>query len=39
VRSSGGFHQRGQSVVCPKDLVLKSGDNKRKRASWDGAHV
>jgi hypothetical protein len=36
---SGGIHQRGQSVVCPKDLVLKSGDNKRKRASWDGAHV
>ena len=39
VRNSGGLHQRGQSVVCPKDLVLKSGDNKRKRASWDGAHV
>lgn len=38
-RNSGGFHQRGQSAVCPKDLVLKSGDNKRKRASWDGAHV
>ena len=39
VKNSGSFHQRGQSVVCPKDLVLRSGDNKRKRASWDGAHV
>ena len=39
VRNNSGFHQRGQSVVCPKDLMLKSGDNKRKRASWDGAHV
>jgi hypothetical protein len=39
VRNSGGFHQRGQSAVCPKDLVLKSSDNKRKRASWDGAHI
>ncbi|KAF5378609.1 hypothetical protein D9615_007140 [Tricholomella constricta] len=30
-------HHRGQSAVCPQDLVLRS-DNKRKRASWDGAH-
>ncbi|KAG6828470.1 hypothetical protein H0H92_007836 [Tricholoma furcatifolium] len=32
-------HHRGQSqsVVCPQDLMLRS-DNKRKRASWDGAH-
>jgi len=30
-------HQRRQSAVCPQDLVLRSGDNKRKRASWDGA--
>ncbi|KAG5652715.1 hypothetical protein H0H81_003966 [Sphagnurus paluster] len=31
-------HHRGQSAVCPQDLVLRS-DNKRKRASWDGAHA
>lgn len=31
------MHQRGQSAVSPKDLLLKKGrDNKRKRASWDG---
>ncbi|THH15864.1 hypothetical protein EW146_g4682 [Bondarzewia mesenterica] len=32
------MHQRGQSAVSPQDLVLRtgSGDNKRKRASWDG---
>ncbi|KAG6844320.1 hypothetical protein H0H87_007804 [Tephrocybe sp. NHM501043] len=30
-------HHRGQSAICPQDLVLRS-DNKRKRASWDGAH-
>jgi hypothetical protein len=30
-------HQRGQSAVCPQDLVLRS-DNKRKRASWEGGH-
>ena len=30
------LHQRRQSAVCPQDLVLRSGDNKRKRASWDG---
>ncbi|KAH0579531.1 hypothetical protein H2248_002385 [Termitomyces sp. 'cryptogamus'] len=30
-------HHRGQSAVCPQDLVLRN-DNKRKRASWDGAH-
>ncbi|KIM37824.1 hypothetical protein M413DRAFT_256733 [Hebeloma cylindrosporum] len=39
-------HHRGQSAasaaaanssVCPRDLMLRSGDNhKRKRASWDG---
>ncbi|KAG6889209.1 hypothetical protein C0995_002669 [Termitomyces sp. Mi166 len=37
---SGGrsqSHHRGQSAVCPQDLVLRN-DNKRKRASWDGAH-
>ncbi|TFK32943.1 hypothetical protein BDQ12DRAFT_658603 [Crucibulum laeve] len=43
-------HQRGQSAVCrPQDLMLmsdgsgnansSSGDNKRKRVSWDGAPV
>ncbi len=33
-------HHRGQSaVVCPQDLVLRSDTNKRKRSSWDGAHV
>ncbi|GLB44333.1 putative myb DNA-binding [Lyophyllum shimeji] len=31
-------HHRGQSAVCPQDLVLRSDNNKRKRASWDGAH-
>ncbi|KAG5643856.1 hypothetical protein DXG03_009540 [Asterophora parasitica] len=31
-------HHRVQSAVCPQDLVLRS-DNKRKRASWDGAHT
>ncbi|KAF8055241.1 hypothetical protein FPV67DRAFT_1436555 [Lyophyllum atratum] len=35
--SRHGSHHRGQSAVCPQDLVLRS-DNKRKRASWDGAH-
>ncbi|KAF8902860.1 hypothetical protein CPB85DRAFT_1457627 [Mucidula mucida] len=31
-------HQRGQSaVVNPQDL-MRSDTNKRKRASWDGAH-
>lgn len=34
---SHSSHQRGQSAVCPQDLVLRS-DNKRKRASWDGGH-
>lgn len=30
-------HTRGQSAVSPQDLfVRKGGDNKRKRASWDG---
>ncbi|KAK7435140.1 hypothetical protein VKT23_019832 [Stygiomarasmius scandens] len=32
-------HHRGQSAVCPQDLVLRSDNNKRKRASWDGAHM
>jgi len=37
-------HHRGQSAasaasVCPQDLMLRSGDNKRKRASWDGGLV
>lgn len=31
-------HHRGQSAVCPQDLVLRN-DNKRKRASWDGGLV
>ncbi|KAK7046020.1 hypothetical protein VNI00_007015 [Paramarasmius palmivorus] len=31
-------HHRGQSAVNPQDLMLRS-DNKRKRASWDGAHI
>ncbi|TFK62088.1 hypothetical protein BDN72DRAFT_903520 [Pluteus cervinus] len=31
-------HQRGQSAVCPQDLILRTNDNKRKRASWDGRH-
>ena len=30
-------HHRGQSAVCPQDLMLRN-DNKRKRASWDGGH-
>ncbi|KAF8259090.1 hypothetical protein EI94DRAFT_1752489 [Lactarius quietus] len=31
------MHQRGMSAVSPQDLLLnKCGDNKRKRASWDG---
>ncbi|KAF9459396.1 hypothetical protein BDZ94DRAFT_1312417 [Collybia nuda] len=34
---SQSSHQRGQSAVCPQDLLLRS-DNKRKRASWDGGH-
>jgi len=30
-------HQRGMSAVSPQDLLLSTdGDNKRKRASWDG---
>jgi len=41
--SSGGAgrsmsHHRGQSAVCPQDLMLRN-DNKRKRASWDGGLV
>lgn len=32
-------HHRGQSAVCPQDLLLRSDTNKRKRASWDGAHT
>jgi len=31
-------HHRGQSAVCPQDLMLRN-DNKRKRASWDGGHA
>ncbi|KAI0060075.1 hypothetical protein BV25DRAFT_1828164 [Artomyces pyxidatus] len=31
------MHHRGMSAVSPQDLLLrKTGDNKRKRASWDG---
>ncbi|KAI0321150.1 hypothetical protein OF83DRAFT_1161950 [Amylostereum chailletii] len=31
------LHHRGQSAVSPQDLLMrKGGDNKRKRASWDG---
>ncbi|KAI0053499.1 hypothetical protein FA95DRAFT_1481607 [Auriscalpium vulgare] len=31
------MHHRGMSAVSPQDLLLrKGGDNKRKRASWDG---
>lgn len=26
-------HQRGQSAICPQDLLVRS---KRKRSSWDG---
>lgn len=29
-------HHRVQSAVSPDDLLLKKGDNKRKRVSWDG---
>jgi len=30
-------HQRRQSAVSPQDLLLRKGnDNKRKRVSWDG---
>ena len=37
---SHSLHQRRQSAVCPQDLLLRKGnDNKRKRASWDGGHV
>ncbi|KAJ8075732.1 hypothetical protein PM082_021362 [Marasmius tenuissimus] len=32
-------HHRGQSAVCPQDLMIRSEGNKRKRASWDGAHI
>ncbi|KAG6835608.1 hypothetical protein H0H93_016565 [Arthromyces matolae] len=32
-------HHRGQSAVCPQDLMLRNDNNKRKRASWDGAHA
>ncbi|KAL0569872.1 hypothetical protein V5O48_012091 [Marasmius crinis-equi] len=32
-------HHRGQSAVCPQDLMIRSDTNKRKRASWDGAHI
>ena len=32
-------HHRGQSAVCPQDLVLRNENNKRKRASWDGGAV
>lgn len=34
VRSN--YHHRGLSAVSPDDLLLKTGDNKRKRVSWDG---
>lgn len=40
-----GQHQRGQSAasasvsVRPQDLLLRSENNQRKRASWDGTHV
>ncbi|OCH87178.1 hypothetical protein OBBRIDRAFT_736609 [Obba rivulosa] len=31
------LHHRGQSVVSPQDLLLRKGnENKRKRSSWDG---
>jgi hypothetical protein len=43
VGGAGGarMHQRGMSAVSPQDLLLNKGssgvgDNKRKRASWDG---
>ncbi|THU89645.1 hypothetical protein K435DRAFT_865106 [Dendrothele bispora CBS 962.96] len=38
VSTTPANHHRGQSAVCPQDLVLRN-DNKRKRASWDGAHM
>ncbi|KAF8654752.1 hypothetical protein AX16_003407 [Volvariella volvacea WC 439] len=47
IGGSGSFHyhqtqtqNRGQNVVCPQDLMLRSASdgNKRKRASWDGGH-
>lgn len=31
--SRNANHQRGQSAVCPQDLLVRS---KRKRASWEG---
>jgi Myb-like DNA-binding domain len=34
--SSTSSHHRGLSAVSPQDLILNHGDNKRKRASWDG---
>ena len=31
------MHHRGLSAVSPQDLLLRKGnDNKRKRSSWDG---
>jgi hypothetical protein len=37
---AGRTHQRRQSAVSPQDLLLRKGnDNKRKRASWDGGVV
>ncbi|EMD35191.1 hypothetical protein CERSUDRAFT_116659 [Gelatoporia subvermispora B] len=31
------LHHRGQSAVSPQDLLLRKGnENKRKRSSWDG---
>ncbi|KZT00243.1 uncharacterized protein LAESUDRAFT_732459 [Laetiporus sulphureus 93-53] len=33
------MHHRGQSSVSPQDLLLRKGnENKRKRSSWDGVH-
>ncbi|KAF8200213.1 hypothetical protein BJ912DRAFT_948302, partial [Pholiota molesta] len=32
-------HHRGQSAVCPQDLMLRNDNNKRKRVSWDGGAV
>lgn len=29
-------HHRVQSAASPDDLLLKKGENKRKRVSWDG---
>ncbi|KAF5343936.1 hypothetical protein D9758_012144 [Tetrapyrgos nigripes] len=39
--SSHVNHHRGQSAasVNPQDLMLRSDNHKRKRASWDGAHM